>query len=142
MTSGIERYTKKRGLLNNYTPTYVMSLPPSGLSLPPRKYIQKAIDNPHLVRYSTVIDQRTREKEMSNMNEIEIGDRLDLQRGSMIYRGEGRADAVVTGPNGEDVIKQSGIVMTQQMIDAWVSTKRKQAEAKGVFATVRTSATV
>jgi len=79
---------------------------------------------------------------MSNMNEIEIGDRLDLQRGSMIYRGEGRADAVVTGPNGEDVIKQSGIVMTQQMIDAWVSTKRKQAEAKGVFATVRTSATV
>ena len=79
---------------------------------------------------------------MSNMNEIEIGDRLDLQRGSMIYRGEGRADAVVTGPNGEDVIKQSGIVMTQQMIDAWVSTKRKQAEAKGAFATVRTSATV
>lgn len=75
---------------------------------------------------------------MATNGEIKIGERLDMQRGSMVYVGDGKADAYVTDQDGKDVLKQSGVVLTRQMIDSWVAIKAKQA----AYVSTRTSATL
>ena len=67
---------------------------------------------------------------------IQIGDTLNLQKGSMIYVGDGKVDAYVTGPDGRNVLKQAGITLTDKQIEAWQQLKAKQATS------TRTSATL
>lgn len=66
-------------------------------------------------------------------NEIQVGDKLDMQRGTLVYVGDGKADAYVDG-----VLKQAGVVLTAAQIAGWHQVKAKQAAYCGT----RTSATL
>lgn len=68
---------------------------------------------------------------MASISEIKVGDRLDMQKGTMIYKGDGKADACIVGPDGKLVVKQADVTMTQQMVDAWLALKAKQAAYVG-----------
>jgi hypothetical protein len=69
---------------------------------------------------------------MATIEQIKIGDRLDMSMGSMVYIGDGKADAYVTGKDGKDELYKSGVALTQAMIDDWVRIVDKQANTPSV----------
>lgn len=58
--------------------------------------------------------------------EIQIGDTLDMQKGRMVYIGEGKADAQVFQAGSWVTIK-AGVTLTAGQIEAWHGIKAKQA---------------
>jgi hypothetical protein len=59
--------------------------------------------------------------------EIQIGEKLDMQKGTMICTAPGVCDAYVVGADGKLILKQAGVTITPAMANAWISLKEKQA---------------
>lgn len=64
-------------------------------------------------------------------NEIQVGERLDLQRGSLIYKGDGLIDVYTTNERGEDVLKQVNAPLTDAMRSAWHLAKARLSATTG-----------